>query len=718
MAKFYSSNVVKLVLAGLTTIPLGAHAQDIPDWLQYEPTQTDVGGAGLLQMPSARHNRAGELSVFYYDNEEYRRVGLSLQLFPWLETIIRYNDVRTRLYNPIEEFSGNQTYKDRGVDVKVRLHEETFYWPELSVGLRDFAGTGQFSGEYLVASKRWHNFDFTLGMGWGYLGRSGNIDNPFCEITDSYCQRPGGFQGQGGSFEYDEWFKGNAALFGGVEWQTPWEPLSLKVEYDGNDYSDESSGTPIIQDSHWNLGLHYRLHEYANVQLSFERGNTLMFGFNIRTNFNDIKQYKQRPPKRTGEDLDNNRQPQHAEQINTAQLMRQLRVEGGYTSKKITLSEDRKTLSVYGFQSRYRDDAEGVDRSARVLATQVPESIKTYRFIDYPYAMPVAETHVDAGLLKHAMRGTLIDANVEKAISYDDVDLSQQQNETVLGERDFDIGMPSFSVRPYVQQSFGGPENFYMYELRADAYSTWALSENIIVDGRAALRLMGNYDEFNFMVTPGEDEPPLPRVRTFVRSYVDFSDYWLENLQATYVKQLSKDWYVSAYGGYFERMFGGVGSEIMYRPYGSGWGVGMDINYAKQRSFNSHFGFRDYDTITGHVAGYWKPPMLQDSMIRVFAGRFLAKDWGVQVNFDHKFDSGVIVGAYAAKTNVSAEEYGEGSFTKGFYISMPLDLFQIRDTDARANLGWTPLTRDGGQMLIRQRTLHGVTDVRDGFYSN
>ena len=31
------------------------------------------------------------------------------------------------------------------------------------------------------------------------------------------------------------------------------------------------------------------------------------------------------------------------------------------------------------------------------------------------------------------------------------------------------------------------------------------------------------------------------------------------------------------------------------------------------------------------------------------------------------FDSGVIVGAFATVTDVSANDYGEGSFTKGIY---------------------------------------------------
>ncbi|PPZ71360.1 YjbH domain-containing protein, partial [Neisseria gonorrhoeae] len=68
-----------------------------------------------------------------------------------------------------------------------------------------------------------------------------------------------------------------------------------------------------------------------------------------------------------------------------------------------------------------------------------------------------------------------------------------------------------------------------------------------------------------------------------------------------------------------------------------------------------------------------------------------------------------VVGAYATITNVSPEEYGEGDFTKGVYVSVPFDLFTTSPTRSRAAIGWTPLTRDGGQMLGRKFDLYSMT---------
>ena len=85
------------------------------------------------------------------------------------------------------------------------------------------------------------------------------------------------------------------------------------------------------------------------------------------------------------------------------------------------------------------------------------------------------------------------------------------------------------------------------------------------------------------------------------------------------------------------------------------------------------------------------------------------------VDFAKRFDSGIVVGAFAAFTDVSADEYGEGSFTKGFYLSIPFDLFSLKSSKGRGRLPWIPIARDGGQPLVRPVTLYGTTSERSPF---
>ena len=89
---------------------------------------------------------------------------------------MRYADINTIKYSPFKSFSGDQTYKDKSFNLKIKFIEESERFPELSIGFRDFIGTGKFSGEYIVSSKKIGDFDFTVGIGWGALSESKGIE--------------------------------------------------------------------------------------------------------------------------------------------------------------------------------------------------------------------------------------------------------------------------------------------------------------------------------------------------------------------------------------------------------------------------------------------------------------------------------------------------------------------------------------------------------------
>lgn len=222
----------------------------------------------------------------------------------------------------------------------------------------------------------------------------------------------------------------------------------------------------------------------------------------------------------------------------------------------------------------------------------------------------------------------------------------------------------------------------------------------------------------------------MPRVRTLFRSYVTDNPVRMNNLQLTWFNELGSGFYSQAYGGYLETMFAGVGGEVLYRPLNQNWAIGADVNLISQRDPNSWFGVfteeqqfserdgRFYKVLpkgtTGFLTGYYMPQwsFIDNTLLKVGVGKFLAGDLGTRVDFSKQFDSGVIAGAYASFTNMSAAEYGEGSFTKGFYISIPFDIMTVKPSANRANLFWQPITRDGGQMLNRKYQLFNLTDAR------
>ena len=56
-------------------------------------------------------------------------------------------------------------------------------------------------------------------------------------------------------------------------------------------------------------------------------------------------------------------------------------------------------------------------------------------------------------------------------------------------------------------------------------------------------------------------------------------------------------------------------------------------------------------------------------------GRYLAEDSGFTFNVSRDFKSGLNMGVFFSLTDISKAEFGEGSFDKGFYFSLPVDLF-------------------------------------------
>ena len=144
-----------------------------------EPSFSNYGTIGLLQLPTARLHNAGTIAFNWVDNDPYQRGSIVAYPFDWFEASYQYTDINNALYSNVPAFSGDQTYKDKSFDAKFRLIKEQGIIPEISVGARDLGGTGIFSSEYLVFSKKVQNFDLTAGVGWGILAGGKKINNPF-----------------------------------------------------------------------------------------------------------------------------------------------------------------------------------------------------------------------------------------------------------------------------------------------------------------------------------------------------------------------------------------------------------------------------------------------------------------------------------------------------------------------------------------------------------
>ncbi len=720
--------LIKSTFVLTTMSPLIAWAQSIPfEAPPLKPSQMDYGGVGLMQMPTGRMAPEGEFNFSVTSNNEYLFYNATIQVMPWAEATIRYTIVDGLPYCTDPRFCGDNEYTDKGIDFKFRLLEESQYVPEVSFGIRDFAGTGLFDSEYFAATKQYSNknlgtFDFTLGIGWGSLGSRGNITNPACKISDRFCNRPDDYQLTGGTTNYDRFFKGPAALFGGIEYQTLHEPLRFKVEYDSNDYSGDfpvvQGGIDMTPHTPWNFGALYRV-GIADFRLSYERGDTLVAGLTLSTNFNDMPSFWRDTP--TPEVKDN--QPEELSDVDWERVTEDLDKIAGYKQTQVFVNGN--TVSVVGEQKKYRDRNEAHEKAAAVLYNEMPDNIDTFTINERSSGLVGDQTVISKEKYRDFAEVNYINPTIEDATS---TSSNKPQGKPAYdGFERFDWGFA-----PKLVQTLGNAEDFYLFSVGLSGNASYWLTDNLEIGGSLYWDWYNNYDKFNYVTPP--DGTTVPRVRTMFRAYQNEHAVTMSNLQLTWFQEYSDTMDQQFYAGYLESMFAGVGTEFLYRPKGANWAIGADVNLISQRDPQSYFGVYDekwqyvpeygrpFQVVdkgfTGFVSGYYYPQwdFLQDLMIQVDVGQFLAGDIGTQVNVSKQFKSGVIAGAFASISDLSADEFGEGSFTKGFYISIPFDIMTVKPSNNRAFFSWQPLTRDGGQKLGRKYSLIELTDERNPWY--
>lgn len=658
-------------------------------------SSSDWGVVGLLQTPTARMRPAGSYSATFSRTSPYSRYSFMLQPFDWMEAGFRYNNLTNRRFG-VSTTNMDQGFKDKNFDVKFRLMQESAHLPELSVGFRDVAGTGLFSGEYLVGSKRVGAVDFSLGVGWGSLGAGGGITNPFKVIGDSFETRPNASFGLGGTVDSNTFFKGPAALFGGAQVQLPWEDWVLKLEVEGNDYQSEPFGDNLEQKTALNVGLLHRVNDYMDFTLGYERGTEVMVALSFHEKLNTFG-----TPKLSDPPSPKVNEAPPTGPVSWPAVLEELRQQTGWVATKVQGDEGELKLIVDEADAGYWQYT--VDRATAVLHKHAPAE---YAWFNYEYqakGQKISQHIVDRNLWVR-QRTTLLPN------SWRDMPATKQRERIKYPYQTlFDNPQSPWktSVSAGYRQILGGPDGFILYQLSALGNVSYELTENTVASGRVRAALLDNFDRFTFTAPSN-----LPRVRTFQREYATTSDLTIPNLQLTHYGKLGSEVFYTTYGGLLEDMFAGVGGEMLYRPLNSPLAFGIDVNSVKQRDFAQDFGLRDYQVNTGHATLYWDTGF-EDILVKTSVGQYLAGDKGATMDLSRVFDNGVTMGAFFTRTNVSAEQFGEGSFDKGVYVTLPFDAFFTQSVAGTAKLVFNPLTRDGGAKLSRSVELYDFTQARD-----
>ena len=663
---------------------------------------SNYGTLGLVQAPNARFFDSGTLAFSWSHNDPYLRGSVVAYPFEWMEASFQYTDINNALYSESEAFSGKQSLKDKGFDIKFRLLKESQYLPQLAIGIRDFGGTSLFASEFIVASKRIRNADFTLGLGWGVLNKN-SFENPLGNLNDRfYTRQERDLEDTvgGGAVNLNTFFTGETGVFGGIELFIPRSKgLRLKVELDATNYEREGR-EPVIQDSRFNIGLVKPLSENFFVKLAYVRGNTLNFGFSYKVHAGKQKNARKK--------IDPYIPVKNSEAVRRVTSRSDLfayraaltRLQDRNVSLKYANIDDGEFHIVYQ-QNKYTNYSLGALRILRTIDEVAPDSIDTIKISKANGLMglnsiSVSRENFKKNLIRKSPELMLRDSSIE---GY------------TLDENDFEykpkVPYPflHYSVEPELQSQIGGPDGFFFGSLRLVMDSELMINRELSLLGRFSYGLVGNFSEIKLA-----SDSIIEHVRTDIVSYLQEGDkFTIDRLQFNSFANPYENIYTKFSAGIFESMFGGYGGEFLYRPFNKNYAIGLEAWRVRQRDYKQDLSFRSYETSTGHINFFYREPN-SGVLFVLKGGKYLAGDSGYTFDFSRKFETGMRVGAFYSRTDISKEEFGEGAFDKGIYFSIPLDFFSTTYGKRSFSWGLRPVTRDGAALLTHGLPLWGVTD--------
>ncbi|WP_254449119.1 YjbH domain-containing protein [Thalassococcus sp. S3] len=687
-------------------------AEDAPSFKPLPPPTLNFYGApGLIDMPSGEASPEGQFTatVSYFGGTI--RNTLSFQATPRISASFRYIGIQN--WNS----DGFDTYYDRSFDVRFLLFRETRRWPAITLGLQDFVGTGIYGGEYIAATKTFQDasagsfrlpgrLKITAGIGWGRLGTSGSIGSIFGDERPRFDAS----QSLGGEPAYDAWFRGPAAPFAGIEW-APNDRWGFKVEYSSDAYEPETVQRNVFErKSDFNFGVEYQYSERLRIGAYYLYGSEVGIMANFQLNPKDPVTPLQvaapdpvliRPSRRANPQAWSTDWAQSAAAPTTVRdaLAPEL-LEQGLILEAVDVQATSVELRFRN--TRYLSMSNAVGRAARTLANIMPPSVETFRIVPVNGGLALSTVTIR----RSDLEALEYDADASDAIAAVTgvTDAGRLPRTAALATDPY----PEFnwSIGPYFRPSYFDPSNPVRFDLGIEASASYRFARGWVIGGRISHRLAGNVDGGR------ESNSVLPRVRTDGVLYARGADTTLDQLY------ISKQWkprhnlYARVSAGYFENVFGGISGELLWKPASSSLGIGIEANYVKQRDFDQRFGFRDYSVATGHVSAYYDFGGGYHGQIDV--GRYLAGDIGATFTLDRQFDNGWRVGGFFTLTDVSSEEFGEGSFDKGIRFSLPVNWFIGTESRRRVSTTVRPIQRDGGARLFVPGRLY--EQVREGHF--
>ena len=612
------------------------------------------GVVGLINMPSARFYEESVHGITLYDGTPDQKITLSSNPFDWMEASFFYTSLQNKKYCEVE-FAQicQQDYKDKGFNLKLRLKEEGIL-PAIAIGFNDLAGTGLYSSEYVVASYGLKNIDLHLGLGFGTMNQSkDSIDNPLGYLSDRFKNRPTQFTDRGGQFELSRYFSGyQASPFYGISYSLN-KKILLKFERDtiaNNGYIDYEEPS-----SDFSFGLDYSVTNNFSIGISHERGIYTSLKFIYKNN-----------PKSSVKKYEYKEASVNAEDSKYTKLIKNLE-ENGIGVNKIS-----ETASSIGLE----------------LTQFVHPNIDLIEEI-------ISSAAMDAGINKNIKK----DLKIANLNALSEIEADHKINSSLIYERkktkSFNTST-GIKFRPFLASR----EEFFKGAILLENDSEFILRDNLFFNTNLKYSLADNFDD---LIYPPEDTFPA-QVRSDIKEYLKNmhkEGILIGRAQLDYHLTAKRNHHLMISAGILEDMFSGYGLEYLYFKGNTNYAIGFELFEVQKRDYKWKFGTLDYRNLTGSINFYYRNYGSIPFDMKISYGEYLAGDFGSTIEFSRSFDNGTKFGVFASFTDVTAEQFGEGSFDKGIFFNIPIYGNFI-------NYTWKPLTKDPGAKLNRRNSLHDL----------
>lgn len=646
----------------------------------------NFGLPGIIDLPTARRLPDGEIVLTHQNHKYLFMNGISFQALPRLGMAFRYNGQGRG-----GVFAQGRVNWDRSFDAHISVVDESKYWPAISIGLRDFVGTGWYSSEYFVGTKSLGNSEITVGLGFGRLAGRNSFENPFGSLTSRFKNRQGSsnYGSQGGTLGNINWFQGDASTFYGFNYRIG-KKILVSAEYTSDLMLNESSYMDIK--SPWSFGASYKVNDYITLASQYLYESQISLTTHISVN-------PDRPPLPGGIELApvpmriRNHNWLDVDK-NNEKVIRNVLAADQFKIHDLRIGDNHVWISVTNM--KFRSNAQAVGRISSNLQRFTADTVKTARISFQQDGLQVGSYDVDLNkVTTEQLKPTSFKIRNNSITS-----VNIEKREIKNNQQRF-----SWGVGPYITHRLFNPDMPLSMEAGVELVGRYKLSSGLKLSGSVRKSVLTNLTD-NLRL---DSESELPRVHSSWPLYdIAGQSGHIHSLSLSYVKNLTPVLYGRAHAGLLEPFFAGIGGEILFKTAKSPFAIGLDLHRVRMRDYDMRFDLRDYETTVGHVSIYYDAGGIFD--IEINAGRYLAGDVGASTTVSRKFGSGWEVGGYATLTDVPFDMFGEGSFDKAIYVTVPIDWITSSPSLKKRSLTIRPITRDGGAQLASARSLYRLIE--------